>query len=144
MPIKPELRSRHYGRNWRLLSKRLIERRAGNSCEWCHARNYQPHPVTGSKVVLTVAHFNHIAGDDRPENLIVLCQRCHLSLDRDQHVENARATRQEKKDDARPLFAMAKGEKNLNPWSRQRPVSRPRDKKERHEEIDTLGPLFSN
>lgn len=52
--------------------------RAKNRCEWCGCENYKPHPVTGSKVVLTVAHVF----DDRPEasnllNLAALCQRCH-------------------------------------------------------------------
>ena len=52
--------------------------RAKNRCEWCGCENYKPHPVTGSKVVLTVAHVF----DDRPEasslmNLAALCQLCH-------------------------------------------------------------------
>lgn len=52
--------------------------RARNRCEWCGAENHQAHPVTGSRVVLTVAHVY----DDRPEasqllNLAALCQRCH-------------------------------------------------------------------
>lgn len=32
-------------------------RRAGGRCEWCQAVNYEPHPVTGSKVILTTAHL---------------------------------------------------------------------------------------
>ncbi len=56
--------------------------RAKNCCEWCGARNYQPHPITGSRVVLTAAHVH----DKRPEaasllNLAALCQRCHLRHD---------------------------------------------------------------
>ena len=52
--------------------------RAKNRCEWCGAENGEAHPVTGSRVVLTVAHVF----DDRPEaaglmNLAALCQRCH-------------------------------------------------------------------
>lgn len=104
MPIKKEFR-KYYGKEWRALSLHLRNVRAGNQCEWCHARNYQPHPVTGSKVILTVAHFNQKPWDNRLENLVVLCQRCHLSLDRDQHKENARETRCAKKDGARPLLA---------------------------------------
>ena len=47
-------------------------------CEWCGAENGKPHPITGSRVVLTVAHVF----DERPEaasllNLAALCQRCH-------------------------------------------------------------------
>jgi len=52
--------------------------RAKNRCEWCGAENGRPHPVTGSRVVLTEAHIY----DERPEaasllNLAALCQRCH-------------------------------------------------------------------
>lgn len=103
MPIKPEHR-KHYGKEWRKLSHYIRRVRAGNTCEWCHARNHEPHPVTGSKVVLTVAHFNHTPGDNRPENLIALCQRCHLALDREQHTQNAKQTRLDKKDASRPLL----------------------------------------
>ncbi len=106
MPIKPEIRKKYYGRNWRRLSKKLIEQRAGNQCEWCHARNSEAHPVTGGKVRLAVAHFNQRPGDDRPENLLILCQRCHLALDRDQHKENAKETRLDKKDASRPILQM--------------------------------------
>ncbi len=104
MPFKAEHRH-HYGPEWRRRSARLRTERAGNMCEWCGAKNYQPHPITKSKVILTVAHLNHTPGDDREENLAVLCQRCHLMLDRDQHIENARLTRQKNKDAVRPLLA---------------------------------------
>lgn len=51
---------------------------AGWHCEWCPARQGQPHPITGSKVVLTVAHILNDAPEDvRPQNLAALCQRCH-------------------------------------------------------------------
>lgn len=33
-------------------------------------------------IVLSVAHINHIETDDRPENLLCACQRCHLKHDR--------------------------------------------------------------
>lgn len=45
------------------------------------------------KCVLTIAHLNHIAGDDRDENLKALCQFCHLSMDAKQHAFNSRRTR---------------------------------------------------
>ena len=110
MPIKREYR-KFYNRAWQRLSKQLITERAGQQCEWCQARNGEPQPKTGGTVRLAVAHLNQTPGDNRPENLIVLCQRCHLALDRDTHVENARATRQQKKDGKRPLFGLTKGEK---------------------------------
>lgn len=53
------------------------------------------------RVVLTIAHLNHRAGDDRDENLRALCQWCHLNHDLVHHAET-RATR---KDAARPLLS---------------------------------------
>ncbi len=55
------------------------------------------------RVVLTVAHLNHVAGDDRDENLRALCQWCRLNYDKLHHKET-RATR---KDLARPLLQEA-------------------------------------
>lgn len=77
MPIRPENRAR-YPKDWKLRSRFVRFIRARSHCEWCGAENYQPHPATGSKVVLTTAHVH----DDRPEasslmNLAALCQRCH-------------------------------------------------------------------
>ena len=88
MPIKPENRNR-YPSDWNLRRRFIVEHRAKNRCEWCGALNYRPHPDTGSKVVLTIAHvFDH-----RPEaaglmNLAALCQRCHLNHDRPRHIRN--------------------------------------------------------
>ncbi len=52
------------------------------------------------RCVLTVAHLNHVAGDDREENLKALCQWCHLNYDKLHHHE----TRAARKDAARPLL----------------------------------------
>jgi hypothetical protein len=73
---------KHYPPNWHAISRRIRFERAANRCEWCGAANHQPHPVTGSMVVLTVAHWP----DDEPmncadENLHALCQLCHNRLD---------------------------------------------------------------
>ncbi len=57
------------------------------------------------RVVLTVAHLNHIAGDDRDENLAALCQWCHLIYDLEHH-EESRAGR---KDEDRPLLKLLSG-----------------------------------
>jgi hypothetical protein len=53
MPIRIENRGR-YPADWKTI-RRAILGRAGNVCEMpgCGAVNYQPHPITGSKVVLT-------------------------------------------------------------------------------------------
>ena len=45
------------------------------------------------EVVLTIAHLNHVAGDDRHENLQALCQQCHNRLDLVHRQANARRTR---------------------------------------------------
>lgn len=51
-------------------------------------------------IMLTIAHLNHAAGDDRDENLMALCQWCHLHMDAPHHKE----TRCARKDAARPLL----------------------------------------
>ena len=78
------------------------------SCSW---RDQWGSPVLPSRtfgwktrtitVVLTVAHLNHVAGDDRDENLKALCQWCHLNYDQSHHRE----TRSKRKDSKRALLA---------------------------------------
>ena len=85
MPIRKENRDR-YPSDWTRIS---LEKRsaAGNKCEGspayplCRAENGQPHPVTGSRVVLTVAHLDHQPENCAPENLRAWCQRCHNTYD---------------------------------------------------------------
>lgn len=70
--------------------------------------NFWHKPV---RVVLTVHHRGvpypdgrpgdpHDKMDCRPENLVALCQRCHLREDIALHVANAHRTRRQKKIDA--------------------------------------------
>lgn len=87
MPMRRE----RYPKNWPEIVAQVRER-SGNRCEWCGAENGQPHPVTGSKVVLTTAHLNHTPEDCRLENLAHLCQRDHLRYDYDHHARNRRNT----------------------------------------------------
>jgi hypothetical protein len=76
MPIRAENRAR-YPKEWPLISL-WVRVSACWRCEWCNARQGEPHPITGSKVVLTVAHVLNDAPEDvRPQNLAALCQRCH-------------------------------------------------------------------
>jgi len=110
-----------YPANWPDISRRIRER-AGQRCEWCGARNGQPHPITGSRVVLTVAHLGtpHYPDgslgskqdklDCRDENLAALCQLHHFSLDRDDHILHAAETRRLKKIAAGQLELMPEGE----------------------------------
>lgn len=102
MPIRPCQKAR-YPKDWKAISLEVRER-AGWRCEGspgfypdCRAANAEPHPVTGSKVVLTVAHLDHEPENngepgDRP-NLMAMCQRCHLTYDAKHHSKNARVTR---------------------------------------------------
>jgi len=99
MPIRPSERAR-YPKDWKAISLRIRSERAGWRCEGspghypdCRAWNGQPHPVTGSRVVLTVAHLDHQPENCADENLMAMCQRCHLTYDAKHHAVNAGITR---------------------------------------------------
>jgi len=97
MPIDPEKKKR-YPKNWKQISEYIRFKRAGNKCEWCDAKNYEPHPDTGSKVILTVAHvFDKTKSNCSLDNLAALCQRCHLNHDRKDHLAKQRMNRWKKK-----------------------------------------------
>jgi 5-methylcytosine-specific restriction endonuclease McrA len=138
VPIRPEQRAL-YPKDWKAISKRIREERAGNRCERCKAPNGKSiargagsdagtymledgevfDAETGrrlgmargseyeaarfTRIVLTVAHLDHDPTNNADENLKALCQRCHLSHDREQHTANARATRRSRKA-SRELF----------------------------------------
>ncbi len=100
MPIKPENRER-YPPHWRELVA-LVRARSGDCCEGspgfypdCRAANGEPHPVTGSLVVLTTAHLDHVPEHCDLENLRHMCQRCHLTYDAQHHAETAYMTRRQ-------------------------------------------------
>lgn len=86
-----------YPDNWKEISQRIRFDRAQGKCEFCGAVNYQPHPETGSKVILTVAHLDHDTTNNDESNLAALCQRCHLRYDADYHATNAKRTRNSKR-----------------------------------------------
>ena len=91
-----------YPDNWREIRARVLAR-AGNKCEGspiypdCRAENGRPHPVTGSRVVLTIAHLDHNPDHNDLDNLRAWCQRCHLTYDAQQHARNARNTRRNRR-----------------------------------------------
>lgn len=62
------------------------------------------HFTRAVKVVLTTAHLDHVPEHWDPSNLLHLCQRCHLLLDRHEHVRNAAETRRRRRA-AGDLFA---------------------------------------
>jgi 5-methylcytosine-specific restriction endonuclease McrA len=87
-----------YPDNWAEIREQILTRaggditgdiRKGASCEWCGAENHKPHPITGSVVVLTIAHLD----DPNPmncdaNNLAALCQKCHNSYDAPMRAQN--------------------------------------------------------
>jgi hypothetical protein len=101
MPIHPENRAR-YPADWPQISLRIRRDRAQWRCEQvdgcgnrCGAVHGDPHPETGSRVVLTVAHLDHTPEHCHPSNLMAMCQRCHLTYDREHHAENRARRRRE-------------------------------------------------
>lgn len=101
---------KRYPKDWEAIRER-VRQRSGNRCEGCHlypdcrAQNGKPHPVTGSRVVLTVAHWpdpdtriGDLAG------LLHLCQRCHLAIDRPHHLAVQRRNRELKRRRVQPVL----------------------------------------
>lgn len=80
-----------YPFNWEAISTNIRFGRAKGACENCGALHGYPHPITKSKVILTVHHLNFDTMDSDPLNLIALCQRCHLAADLNRHLETRRA-----------------------------------------------------
>lgn len=97
MPILPENRKR-YPADWKQIVAQVRER-SGDRCEGspafpdCRAPNGEPHPVTGSRVVLTTGHLDHTPETRDIAKLRHWCQRCHLVYDREHHAQTAYATR---------------------------------------------------
>lgn len=78
----------------------------GHFVDQCHLPD--PIGLYGSRVRrvhLSIAHKNHTPGDDRWENLIALCQWCHLSYDLAHHAES----RKLRKDAQKALLAISGG-----------------------------------
>jgi 5-methylcytosine-specific restriction endonuclease McrA len=82
-----------YPPNWKEIRAAILAR-AGNQCEFCGAANRQLHPITGSRVVLTIAHLDHDITVNDPERLRALCQRCHNQYDAPYRTANRRRTRE--------------------------------------------------
>jgi hypothetical protein len=111
MPIRPENRAR-YPKNWTEIVARIRER-SGNRCE-CHGECGRPAyhigadgrcvnahrgeaVGTGSLVILTTAHLDHVPEHCDDDNLRHMCQGCHLHYDREHHAQTAARTRREGK-----------------------------------------------
>lgn len=94
-----------YPPDWKEISRHIRFDRAGGKCEQCGTAHCAPLPSGKGKVVLTTHHIGVPHPDGRPgdprdksdcrdENLIALCQRCHLNADRQLHLAKAQITRQ--------------------------------------------------
>lgn len=122
MPIPYSIRKKFYkGEAWEAV-RAFLRERSGDKCEKCVSRNgawgyydendkfveveladvpaalAQGHKIT--QIQCGAAHVNNTPGDDRPENLLWICRRCHLAFDF-KHHEKSRQTR---KDRSRPLL----------------------------------------
>jgi hypothetical protein len=100
MPIRPENRSK-YPKDWKEISHRIRFVRAGGRCEWfdvwaderCPAIHGEPHPATGSKVVLTTMHLDHDPTNCDEKNLLAACQLHHNLWDAEHRNQTRIATR---------------------------------------------------
>ncbi len=95
---------KEYHPDWHSISKFIRFERAQNKCEKCGCENYKPHPITGSYVVLTVAHIDHDKTNNDPVNLGAWCQRCHLKHDLQHHIANRKYGRKHKGDHQLKLY----------------------------------------
>ncbi len=107
MPIRPENRHR-YPPDWPQISHRIRFERAAGRCECrgecgrpadhlandgrCRNHHHRPAYGTGSRVVLTTAHRNHVPEDCRDANLFAACNGCHLHYDLDHHAQTRQRT----------------------------------------------------
>lgn len=97
MPIRPENRGL-YPENWKAIREEILDR-AGNRCEGspafpdCRAKNHAPHPTTGARVVLTIAHLDHDPTNNEPGNLRAWCQKCHNTYDAPERARRRRGRR---------------------------------------------------
>ncbi len=102
-----------YPPEWPMISV-LIRARSGLRCECtseCGLHRSTPGPrrcierdgdlavFARGKVMLTVAHLDSTIGDDgfldcHPDNLVAMCQRCHLRFDVPLHRRNASLRRE--------------------------------------------------
>jgi 5-methylcytosine-specific restriction endonuclease McrA len=110
MPIRPDLAHHYEGPAWEATRKAILRRAKGRcecvgecgkhqgaTCGRLDRSEYRNEKNKAVFVILTIAHLNHVAGDDRPENLRAWCQACHLRYDTEHHKQNAAQTNREKK-----------------------------------------------
>jgi hypothetical protein len=93
-----------YPSDWKEVAK-AVKERATWQCEWIDAKGIRctrkqgdplPDNKAGWKVVLSVAHLNHVASDCRMDNLKAMCSMHHLRYDALMHAQHAQQTRHRK------------------------------------------------
>lgn len=121
MPIRPENLDR-YPPDWAEISL-AIKTRARWRCEClgecgrpashldadarCRNHHNRPAYLTGSRVVLTTAHLDHVPEHCDPDNLRAMCQGCHLAYDAEHHARTRQRTRTARLEaQMEPLFAL--------------------------------------
>lgn len=62
----------------------------GLDAAWPDAIEYAAHQR--KKIHLSAAHLDHNPSNSKPNNLMALCQRCHLRHDRPEHIKQRRTT----------------------------------------------------
>ena len=105
MPIRPENRGR-YPKSWPAMRAQALHR-SGGRCECdgkcglaheggrCDAINGVAHPVTGSIVVLTLAHEHGVPLEETSiERMFMGCQRCHNPYDAPMRAAGIRERRE--------------------------------------------------
>ena len=106
MPISKERMKNYPGGSIRspewLAFRAFILFRAGNRCEGtpispnCRLKNGETNPLTGSRVVLTIAHMDHDETHMDEDRCRALCQSCHNRWDAPHRKKNAAKTRRAK------------------------------------------------
>ena len=97
-----------YPKNFGLL-RGAVMKRAGFKCERCGVSNYErgyrlesgefvtaglaPPGYKLITIVLSTVHLDQNPENNDMENLMALCQRCHLLHDLNQHIASGHATR---------------------------------------------------
>lgn len=95
MPIRPE-NAKRYPADWRAISARIRFDRAKSRCECtgqcglhrgrrCEEYHGEPALWANGTIVLTVAHLDHAPENCADDNLLAMCQRCHLRYDIQHH-----------------------------------------------------------
>jgi len=103
MPVKMS----DYGKQWKEVAK-AVKDKAGWKCEFCgipHGTELIGNKGKPYKVCLTTAHLGATKHNKTDySNLKVLCNRCHLREDHQDHIENAKRSRRRKKLEKQPLL----------------------------------------